>query len=104
MHQLREESALRDGAFSWGVRDGRSGQSRTGLTEWFLVESSAEHLRQHRRCVPNADADLQSRRDRVPQRHGAPARAASAGCGAAPGQAMNRPFTRHFFLCIARRA
>ncbi len=55
VHQLSEER-LRDGAFSWGVMEDPANPEL--LTEWFLVESWAEHLRQHRR-VPNADADLQ---------------------------------------------
>ncbi|MBY4896175.1 MFS transporter [Cupriavidus sp. AU9028] len=55
VHQLSEER-LRDGAFNWGVMEDPADPDL--LTEWFLVESWAEHLRQHRR-VPNADADLQ---------------------------------------------
>ncbi len=55
VHRLSEER-LRDGAFSWGVMEDPANPEL--LTEWFLVESWAEHLRQHRR-VPNADADLQ---------------------------------------------
>jgi len=55
VHKLSEER-LRDGAFSWGVMEDPGNPEL--LTEWFLVESWAEHLRQHRR-VPNADADLQ---------------------------------------------
>nr|WP_315596174.1 MFS transporter [uncultured Cupriavidus sp.] len=55
VHRLSEER-LRDGAFNWGVMEDPSNPEL--LTEWFLVESWAEHLRQHRR-VPNADADLQ---------------------------------------------
>lgn len=55
VHQLSEER-LRDGAFNWGVMEDPANPEL--LTEWFLVESWAEHLRQHRR-VPNADADLQ---------------------------------------------
>jgi hypothetical protein len=55
VHQLSEER-LRDGAFSWGVMEDPANPEL--MTEWFLVESWAEHLRQHRR-VPNADADLQ---------------------------------------------
>lgn len=55
VHALSEER-LRDGAFSWGVMEDAADPLR--LTEWFLVESWAEHLRQHQR-VPNADADLQ---------------------------------------------
>lgn len=55
VHKLSEER-LRDGAFSWGVMEDPGNPEL--MTEWFLVESWAEHLRQHRR-VPNADADLQ---------------------------------------------
>lgn len=55
VHHLSEER-LRDGAFNWGVMEDPANPEL--LTEWFLVESWAEHLRQHRR-VPNADADLQ---------------------------------------------
>lgn len=55
IHQLAE-ARRRDGAFSWGVMEDAA--EPTLLTEWFLVESWAEHMRQHRR-VPNADADLQ---------------------------------------------
>lgn len=46
----------RDGAFLWGLSED---PDRPDLViEWFLVESWAEHLRQHHR-VSNADADLQ---------------------------------------------
>lgn len=55
VHGLSEER-LRDGAFNWGVMEDPAAPEL--LTEWFLVESWAEHMRQHRR-VPNADADLQ---------------------------------------------
>ncbi|WP_029048269.1 MFS transporter [Cupriavidus sp. amp6] len=55
VHQLSEER-LRDGAFNWGVMEDPADPEL--LTEWFLVESWAEHLRQHER-VPHADADLQ---------------------------------------------
>jgi len=50
------EERLRDGAFNWCVMDDPNDPQR--LVEWFLVESWAEHMRQHRR-VHNADADLQ---------------------------------------------
>ena len=53
---MLRRSPLRDGAFNWGVMEDPANPEL--LTEWFLVESWAEHLRQHRR-VPNADADLQ---------------------------------------------
>ncbi|MDF3839936.1 MFS transporter [Cupriavidus basilensis] len=55
VHRLSEER-LRDGAFDWGVTEDAA--SPDIYTEWFLVESWAEHLRQHQR-VPAADADLQ---------------------------------------------
>lgn len=46
----------RDGAFSWGVaEDAADGHV---ILEWFMVESWAEHLRQHHR-VSMADADVQ---------------------------------------------
>lgn len=50
------EERLRDGAFNWGVMEDSADPEM--LTEWFLVESWAEHLRQHER-VHNADADVQ---------------------------------------------
>ncbi|SAI34008.1 MFS permease [Bordetella ansorpii] len=50
------EERLRDGAFNWGVMEDSADPQR--LVEWFMVESWAEHMRQHRR-VHNADADLQ---------------------------------------------
>ncbi|MGJ7581598.1 MFS transporter [Variovorax sp. RHLX14] len=46
----------RDGAYAWGVAEHTSEPER--VVEWFLVESWAEHLRQHAR-VSNADADMQ---------------------------------------------
>lgn len=46
----------RDGAFSWGVMEDAA--EPTLVTEWFMVESWAEHLRQHHR-VSQADADVQ---------------------------------------------
>lgn len=47
----------RDGAYAWGLaRD--SGEPQC-VIEWFLVESWAEHMRQHQR-VTHADADLQA--------------------------------------------
>lgn len=48
---------LRDGAHAWGVMEHSADPEQ--VLEWFLVESWAEHLRQHHR-VSNADADLQS--------------------------------------------
>jgi len=47
----------RDGAYAWGVHEHTADPER--VMEWFLVESWAEHLRQHHR-VSHADADLQS--------------------------------------------
>ena len=47
----------RDGAYAWGITEHTAEPER--LMEWFLVESWAEHLRQHHR-VSQADADLQS--------------------------------------------
>ena len=47
----------RDGAYAWGITEHTGDTER--VMEWFLVESWAEHLRQHHR-VSHADADLQS--------------------------------------------
>ena len=47
----------RDGAYGWGVTEDAADPER--ILEWFMVESWAEHLRQHRR-VSHADEDLQS--------------------------------------------
>ncbi|HWL81944.1 MAG TPA: MFS transporter [Roseomonas sp.] len=47
----------RDGAYGWGVTEDAADPER--MVEWFMVESWAEHLRQHRR-VSKADADLQA--------------------------------------------
>ncbi|WP_418514808.1 MFS transporter [Delftia sp. PS-11] len=47
----------RDGAYAWGVAEHTGEPGR--VIEWFLVESWAEHLRQHQR-VSRADADLQA--------------------------------------------
>ncbi len=47
----------RDGAYAWGITEHTSEPER--VMEWFLVESWAEHLRQHQR-VSHADADLQN--------------------------------------------
>lgn len=47
----------RDGAYNWGVTEDASDPGL--LVEWFMVESWAEHLRQHRR-VSHADADFQA--------------------------------------------
>jgi MFS family permease len=46
----------RDGAYAWGVTE--DANDPTHIVEWFMVESWAEHLRQHKR-VTNADADVQ---------------------------------------------
>jgi hypothetical protein len=46
----------RDGAYAWGITEHSAEPER--LMEWFLVESWAEHLRQHER-VSQADADVQ---------------------------------------------
>ena len=50
------EERRRDGAYAWGITEDTAEPER--LMEWFLVESWAEHLRQHQR-VSKADADLQ---------------------------------------------
>jgi MFS family permease len=46
----------RDGAYAWGVTEDTN--EPTHIVEWFMVESWAEHLRQHKR-VTHADADRQ---------------------------------------------
>lgn len=48
----------RDGAYAWGVMFDVEQPER--VTEWFLVASWEEHLRQHRR-VSTADRDVQER-------------------------------------------
>ena len=55
LHALDEMSSerRRDGAYGGGVTE-------DSAIEWFMVESWAEHLRQHKR-VSKADADLQAR-------------------------------------------
>jgi len=55
MKQLSSERR-RDGAYAWGISEDSAAPQR--IVEWFMVESWAEHLRQHHR-VSNADADLQ---------------------------------------------
>jgi len=50
------EVRRRDGAYAWGVTEDTADPTR--IVEWFMVESWAEHLRQHKR-VSRADADLQ---------------------------------------------
>jgi len=47
----------RDGAYGWGVTEDAA--DPRAIVEWFMVESWAEHLRQHKR-VSKADADVQS--------------------------------------------
>lgn len=47
----------RDGAYAWGVAEHTGEPER--VIEWFMVESWAEHLRQHQR-VSKADADMQA--------------------------------------------
>ncbi|WCM93758.1 MFS transporter [Acidovorax sp. NCPPB 2350] len=54
-HVARERR--RDGAYAWGITEHTGEPER--LLEWFLVESWAEHLRQHQR-VSRADADQQA--------------------------------------------
>ncbi|WP_347614030.1 MFS transporter, partial [Comamonas thiooxydans] len=56
MQQVAQERR-RDGAYAWGVAEHTGEQGR--VIEWFLVESWAEHMRQHGR-VSKADADLQA--------------------------------------------
>ena len=60
LHALNDMSSerRRDGAYGWGVTEDSADPEK--ITEWFMVESWAEHLRQHKR-VSNADADLQSK-------------------------------------------
>jgi MFS family permease len=55
--QRLAQERRRDGAYAWGITEHTGEPER--LMEWFLVESWAEHLRQHHR-VSHADADLQS--------------------------------------------
>lgn len=54
--QRLSEGRRRDGAYLWGVNEDAADPEQ--IVEWFLVESWAEHLRQHHR-VSKADADLQ---------------------------------------------
>jgi Na+/melibiose symporter-like transporter len=60
LHALSDMSSerRRDGAYGWGVTEDSANPDK--ITEWFMVESWAEHMRQHKR-VSNADADLQSK-------------------------------------------
>lgn len=69
----------RDGAYDWGVTEDAADPSL--ILEWFMVESWAEHLRQHRR-VSRAAADVQ---EEVLRFH----------------QGSQRPVARHF-LAISR--
>lgn len=55
--QRLSQARLRDGAYAWGVMEHSADTEH--VMEWFLVESWAEHLRQHHR-VSHADADVQS--------------------------------------------
>ena len=48
----------RDGAYGWGITEDAADPEK--LVEWFMVESWAEYLRQHRR-VSHDDADVQAR-------------------------------------------
>ncbi|MCR0982358.1 MFS transporter [Roseomonas populi] len=58
MHAIQGLSVerRRDGAYGWGITEDAADPE--GLVEWFMVESWAEHLRQHHR-VSRADADVQ---------------------------------------------
>jgi MFS family permease len=56
LHPISAERR-RDGAYAWGVAEDAADPER--IIEWFMVESWAEHMRQHRR-VSKADADLQA--------------------------------------------
>ncbi|AHF86804.1 hypothetical protein RLEG3_27940 [Rhizobium leguminosarum bv. trifolii WSM1689] len=47
-----------DGAYGWGVTEDSADPQK--MVEWFMVESWAKHLRQHKR-VSQADADLQAK-------------------------------------------
>ncbi len=53
---LFSQTRRRDGAYAWGVTEDAADPER--IVEWFMVESWAEHLRQHKR-LSHADADLQ---------------------------------------------
>lgn len=55
--QAVERERRRDGAYAWGVAEHTGEPER--VIEWFMLESWAEHLRQHQR-VSKADADLQA--------------------------------------------
>jgi MFS family permease len=68
LNRLSEERR-RDGAYAWGVAEDAADPER--IVEWFLVESWAEHLRQHRR-VSKVDADIQAEVRRYHQGPGDP--------------------------------
>lgn len=55
--QVLSAERRRDGAYAWGLTE-HTGEPEC-LMEWFLVESWAEHMRQHQR-VSKADADIQA--------------------------------------------
>ncbi|AYM95961.1 putative MFS family arabinose efflux permease [Acidovorax sp. 62] len=63
------EERRRDGAYAWGIAEHTGEPGR--VMEWFLVESWAEHMRQHTR-VSQADADLQAAAQRFHQGPGGP--------------------------------
>ncbi|HEY6621168.1 MAG TPA: MFS transporter [Steroidobacteraceae bacterium] len=63
-----EQGRRRDGAYTWGIFEDTAKEGR--FLETFLVESWAEHLRQHER-VTNADRVVQSAVQHF-QVHGAP--------------------------------
>lgn len=64
------DARRRDGAYNWGVTEDAADPGL--VVEWFMVESWAEHLRQHRR-VSHADADLQAEVARFHRGEAAPA-------------------------------
>jgi hypothetical protein len=68
VHRMAQQRR-RDGAYAWGVAE-HSHESDC-VMEWFMVESWAEHLRQHQR-VSHADADLQAEALRYHQGPGKP--------------------------------
>ncbi len=82
LHALERlsEERRKDGAYGWGVTEDSADPQK--IVEWFMVESWAEHLRQHKR-VSNADADLQKETLRY-------------------HQGPDRPLVRHF-LTIDRQ-
>ena len=56
LHRLAA-ARRRDGAYAWSVSEDAAAPET--IVEWFMVESWAEHLRQHRR-VSHADAEVQA--------------------------------------------